>query len=291
MRTKIKLQNILVIIRQKENKGFSLIELSIVILITGILMSAFLQFYSITQQQKRYEVTKQRLSDIRTALTHYVIMNGHLPCPASPSGDYSADQCAHGADPMPGVGRYVVDQTQTAANGGQNEVWIGILPMKELRFDRDQIQDGWGDQFTYAVTRRLTLPNGMVGNPLPLGIISVVDENGESVLDKPNTSRYVVISHGPTGAGAWLPSGGRKPCTTDTLDGKNCIDQNGFVVAPVSTQRGKSFYDDIVIHDDLNTGGSLVDLLAVCNAKSGFYEPANPFADRDGCILSRQRLR
>ncbi|MBI1215493.1 MAG: prepilin-type N-terminal cleavage/methylation domain-containing protein [Alphaproteobacteria bacterium] len=275
--------------RQYHKNGFSLIELAIVMLITGVLMSGFLQFYTVSQQQKRYTVTKQRLVDIRTALTNYVIEHGHLPCPAGPTGDYSEDQCAHGKNPMQGVESFDVD-TKDMGGNAQNEVWIGILPMRELRFDREQVQDGWGDDFTYAVSRRLTLPNGMIGNPLPFGVISVVDEKGESVLDKPHTSRYVVVSHGPTGAGAWLPSGGRKPCNTDTLDGRNCIDKNIFVVAPVSTQKGKRFYDDIVIHDDINAGGPLVDKLAVCSAKQGFYAPSNRYADRDGCILSRSRL-
>lgn len=279
-------------IKQNRKNGFSLIELSIVMAISGVLLAGFLQFYSATQQKKQYDTTKQRLSGIRTALTLYVITHGNLPCPASPSGDYSADQCANGSDPMPGVKRYNIDpRAYLPSADGRDDVWTGILPMKELRFDSEQIQDGWGNEFTYAVSRRLTFRNSMKGNPLPLGIISVVDENGNSLLDKPNTSRYVIVSHGSTGAGAWIPGGGRKPCAENTLDGKNCLGLNVFVVAPVSKQPGKNFYDDIVIHDDQNAGGALLELLAICNTKQGFYEPLNPYADQDGCILARQRLR
>lgn len=270
--------------------GFSLIELAVVMTIAGLLMGGFLQVYSVLEKKKRYEITKQRLRDIKSALTHYVIMNRHLPCPAAPSGEYSDNQCANQEGSISGVELHNIGGSNSSVDP-QNEVWTGILPMKELRFDREQIQDGWGNQFTYAVSRRLTLPNGMIGNPLPLGVISVVDENGNNLLDKPDTSRYVVVSHGPTGAGAWLPGGGRKPCTEDTSDGKNCLGLNVFVVAPLSNQPGKNFYDDIVIRDDLNAGGALVDLLAICGSKQGFYDPSNPYADRDGCILSRARLR
>jgi len=250
---------------RSHESGFSLIELSIVLAISGLLMAGFLEVYSTTQQKQRYDITKQRLKDIRTALTFYTITHGNLPCPASPSGDYSADKCAHG-DAIPGVEKY------------KDDVLTGILPMKELRFNSDQIQDGWGHQFTYAVSRRLTLPNGMKGNPLPLGVISIVDEKGSNALDKQGTGRYVIISHGPSGNGAWLPGGGRKACAENTLDGKNCLGRNVFVEAPVSKQPGANFYDDIVIHDDLNAGGSLVDLMAICNSKQGFYEPLNPGA-------------
>jgi len=90
-------------IEQNRENGFSLIELSIVMAISGVLLAGALQVYSVTQQKKQYDTTKQRLSDIRTALTFYVITPGNLPCPASPSGDYSADQCAKGANPLPGV--------------------------------------------------------------------------------------------------------------------------------------------------------------------------------------------
>ncbi|MBL8714125.1 MAG: type II secretion system protein [Alphaproteobacteria bacterium] len=119
--------------KKNHKSGFSLIELSIVMVIAGILLSAFLQFYSVSQKAAKYETTKQRLRDIKTALTHYVILNGHLPCPASPAGEYSAEQCAKRPDPMPGVERYKINPAHPA-NDGLDEVWIGIFPVKELRF-------------------------------------------------------------------------------------------------------------------------------------------------------------
>jgi prepilin-type N-terminal cleavage/methylation domain-containing protein len=275
-------------INKNPESGFSLIELSIVIMISGMLMSAYLQYYTTVQTKKHYDITKQRLQDIRTALTLYVATHGNLPCPAGPAGDYSADSCANEADPMPGVERYNIEPPHDPTDG-KDDVWTGILPMKELRLDKEQIQDGWNNMFTYAVTRRLTFTNGMRGNPLPLGIISVVDENGNNMLDQPDTGRYIVVSHGPTGAGAWLPGGGRKPCDEGTLEGKNCSGLNVFVVAPVSKQQGANFYDDILIHDDSNAGGSLLELLATCNARESFYEPLNQYADQDGCISAHKK--
>ena len=100
-------------IKYSRPTGFSLIELAIVMLIVGVLMSGFLQFYSVMQQKKQYDATNQRLRDIRTALTLYVITHGNLPCPAGPSGDYSADQCAKGTDPAPGVERYNIDPSSS----------------------------------------------------------------------------------------------------------------------------------------------------------------------------------
>jgi prepilin-type N-terminal cleavage/methylation domain-containing protein len=276
-------------INKNPKSGFSLIELSIVMMITGILLSGYLQYYMATDQKKHYDITKQKLQDIRTALMLYVATHGNLPCPATPTGDYSADSCANETDPMPGVERYNIVPPHDEPTDGKDEVWTGILPMKELRLDKEQIQDGWGNMYTYAVSRRLTFPNGMRGNPIPLGIISVVDQSRNNLLDEADTGRYVVISHGPTGAGAWLPSGGRKPCDISTLDGNNCLGQNVFVIAPTAKQPGVGFYDDIVIHDDPTAGGSLIELLATCNAKEAFYEPLNQFADTDGCIPAHKK--
>jgi prepilin-type N-terminal cleavage/methylation domain-containing protein len=273
---------------QNHKNGFSLLELSIVLTIIGILLSGSLQVCFSLQEKKQYDVTKQRLGDIRTALALYAATHGNLPCPASPAGNYSADDCTQGTDPMPGVERYNIDPPHLPTDG-KDDVWTGLIPMKELRLDNEQIQDGWGNEFTYAVSRRLTLPNGMRGNPLPLGIISVVDENGGNVLDKPDTGRYVVVSHGPLGAGAWTQQGGRKPCDETTLEGRNCLGQNVFVMAPVSRQQGAGFYDNIVIHDDQNAGGQLLELLATCSAKEAFYEPVNQYADQDGCILAHKK--
>jgi prepilin-type N-terminal cleavage/methylation domain-containing protein len=275
----------------RTSRGFSLIELAIVITIIGILLAGFLQFYSVLVQKQRYDLTKQRLREIRTALTVYAITHERLPCPASPSGATvppaqdrggaaPADDCAPDAKPPEDI---IVDSSDPHSQDQDQQIWIGILPTRALRLDGDQGRDAWGDEFTYAVSRRLTLPQGMRGNPLPTGNISVVDENGRNALDQPDTGRYVVVSHGPTGAGAWTPQGGRKPCQKDTLDAANCNGGTIFVVAPFSTKPGKMFYDDIVIHDDPNSGGNLLDRIAICIAKMAFYLPSDPRADQDGC--------
>jgi prepilin-type N-terminal cleavage/methylation domain-containing protein len=277
-------------IRQKRHCGFSLIELAIVIAIIGLLAGAFLQFYSIQIGKRRFEVTKSRLEDLRVALTLYAATHERLPCPASPMGAMrpalgkdgrDADPCAPDAlKPPEGVIAY---RSDPLSDDQSLQVWIGIVPTQELRLGHDQEIDGWGNAFTYAVSRRLTVPQAMRGNPLPPGIISVVDEKGRNVLDEPNTGRYVIVSHGPSGAGAWTVQGGQKPCQPGTGDFMNCNGGGVFVIAPFSPKPGPTFYDDILIHDDASAGGSLLDRMAVCNSRRAFYIPAAPDADRDGC--------
>lgn len=224
-------------------------------------------------------------------LTLYSATYERLPCPASPlearlsapsRNNTTADPCAADVQKPPdGVVAYNSDPGTT--DDPSSQVWIGVIPTQALRLDSDQGTDGWGNFFTYAVSRGLTLPQGMRGNPLPSGIISVVDENGRNVLDKPNTGRYVIVSHGPSGAGAWNAQGSRKACEPDTADFKNCNGGGVFVIAPFSKKPGPTFYDDVVIHDDTNAGGSLLDRIAVCTVQRAFYVPSSPDADQDGC--------
>jgi prepilin-type N-terminal cleavage/methylation domain-containing protein len=270
--------------RYKHSAGFNLIELAIAMTISGLLMAGFLQDYSIMSEKARLDTTKQRLDDLRSALMTYAVGHERLPCPASPSGaPPGEDSCAPGALPDKDV--IAVSPSPLKQGDQQNEIWIGAVPLRDLRLSNEQGLDGWGNRFTFAVSRRLTLPRGMRGNPVPPGIITVQDEKGNNVLDVAGTGRYVIVSHGPTGAGAWTAQGRQTPCDPVTLDGKNCSGGDTFVVSGFSLVAGSTFYDDIVVYDNANAGGTLLNHLVVCNNKTGFYVPANPMADGDGCVF------
>ncbi|TAL40130.1 MAG: type II secretion system protein [Alphaproteobacteria bacterium] len=271
--------------RTRRNSGFSLIEMAIVISITGLLLAAFLQFYSIQVEASRLETTRKRLDDLRSALTMYVAAHDRLPCPESPvymasgkqKSDAPADACAANAEAGEGI-------VTSGDEGGANEVWAGVIPVRDLRLSDEQATDGWGNRFTYAVTRKLTLPDGMKGNPAPPGILNVVDAEGNNVLDAPNTGRYVIVSHGRSGKGAWTQGGGRRPCDREEKDGENCNSDGTFVISSYAPKAGENFYDDIAIHDDADVRGTLLDRIIVCNTKKAFYDPAAVNADQDGCV-------
>jgi prepilin-type N-terminal cleavage/methylation domain-containing protein len=283
--------------RKQQHGGFTLIEMAIVISICSLLLAGFLRFSTVQMEKHRLETTKNRLENLRLALTLYSATHERLPCPASPPGAKApaqgrdgkdADACAPDAQKPPGV---VVYSSDPHSEDQSLQVWIGVVPIQELRLGGDQGTDGWGNAFTYAVSRRLTFPQGMRGNPLPDGIISVVDENGKNVLDKPDTGRYVIVSHGSSGAGSWTVQGIRRPCLPDTADSRNCNGGSVFVIAPLSLKPGPTFYDDIVIHDDANAGGSLLDRIAACSLQRAFYIPAAPDADQDGCSRQQNLLQ
>ena len=66
-----------------KTKGFTLVEMAIVLVIVALLVSAFLAPLSAQRDLKDYTDTKQRLEQIREALYGYAIINGSLPCPTN----------------------------------------------------------------------------------------------------------------------------------------------------------------------------------------------------------------
>ena len=67
------------------NKGFSLVELSIVILIMGLLLGGLLLPLSVQRENARLTAAAEQIDDIEAALFGFALTNGYLPCPATPT--------------------------------------------------------------------------------------------------------------------------------------------------------------------------------------------------------------
>ena len=70
--------------------GFSLVEMSIVLVIVALLLAGLLPTVSSQIEQARRNETLKYMNEVRDALLGYTIVNKHLPCPDS-NGDGSAD--------------------------------------------------------------------------------------------------------------------------------------------------------------------------------------------------------
>ena len=119
---------------RKRLAGFSLVELAIVLLISGILMSAGLSLLTVKRSAAQLDTTQKHQEAIKQALISYLGKNRRLPCPSTTTG---GTDDRGGASPAP------------------CKQYSGIVPYAELGLDRAAALDGWENFITYVVSQNL----------------------------------------------------------------------------------------------------------------------------------------
>ena len=67
----------------RRDRGFTLVELAVVVLVVGLLIGSLLVPLSTQVDQRNASEAQRRLEDAREALLGFAISNGRFPCPAS----------------------------------------------------------------------------------------------------------------------------------------------------------------------------------------------------------------
>lgn len=111
--------------------GFSLIEMSVVLLVMGLLVGVILKPLGASYDQSKRQKTRIQLEEIREALLGFAVVNGRLPCPAI-------------------IGTYGQEQEHCS-------VPHGYLPAAALgvagQFNRSGLLlDAWGNPLRYSVS-------------------------------------------------------------------------------------------------------------------------------------------
>lgn len=114
--------------------GFSLIELSIVVLILGLLLTGLSVPLSVQLENARINEAEDFLSVIEKATLGYAVVNGHLPCPATPASNGASATVAGGCTVQHGF----VPGTTLGLTGSRNA--DGLL------------LDPWASPIRYSVT-------------------------------------------------------------------------------------------------------------------------------------------
>jgi prepilin-type N-terminal cleavage/methylation domain-containing protein len=131
--------------RQRRGRGFSLVELAVVLAIVALLIGGALATLSSQVEQRNFDETRRRLDAALEALVAFAITNRRLPCPAVAS--------ATGIEDPPGGG------TCTTFYGG-------FLPARTLGLREVDAAgyavDPWGNRLRYAVSNAVT---GCLGTP------------------------------------------------------------------------------------------------------------------------------
>ena len=227
--------------KKHDQTGFTLIEMALVIVIAGILLSflgaALINFV----KKNRIDTTEFRIVKIEEALARYLRVNGYYPCPASRFDGPTQTTFARSAitDCTGGVA------TGTVNIGGADGVRIGAVPTRNLNLPDEFVMDGWGKKFTYAVSKRLATNLQYTADG---GRISIVDGNNQTVVTPAGSAHYIVLSHGETGDGGYQLGQGTlpvTPCAPSSLDRENCNDDATFRITLVNSEANiADFYDD-----------------------------------------------
>lgn len=180
--------------------GFSLVELTIVMLIISILLAGVMMPLSMQMEVRKYADTKKAMDQINEALIGFVLANGRLPCPADPA---LADGNANAG----------LERVGGCAAAGSN---FGVIPWVTLNVPET---DEWGGRFSYRVTSTFAdLPSAPTYGCTPLvnsgqssfalcasGDMKVRSRTtAKTLYDTTNLALPAVfISHGKNGYGAY----------------------------------------------------------------------------------------
>lgn len=268
-------------------RGFTLIEIAVVIVIAAFIIAFFMGLSSSLVNQQRFATTRNRLAGIDAALVQYVMQKKRLPCPALGTGTAGTEN----------------NRTLTGCGDQTN----GVTPWIELGLTETDITDGWGRRITYRVDAMLAADNKMdmskcdpagdsatlcttlLGVPSACNVaaglcyttctasditskcttpstylsgrglaIRTIGGTAIASTGTPNTAAaYVLISHGETGGGGYLSTGQLFTSTTTdgTEEAKNYASlalQSYYVDDEISdVATGTTHFDDIVLRPSI----------------------------------------
>ena len=170
--------------------AFSLIEISIVLIILGIITSLSLPILTASLQTAALKKTEQHREHLFFALAGYVLKHHRLPCPSQ-------------------------IETLGIAQKNCDKMCSGIVPFKDLGISAEIAKDGHGHWFTYAINPELAQQQlKAINDPVadityctvrhgPLILQTSENDSSPAIPDKKEDHIAVIlVSHGPKGSGA-----------------------------------------------------------------------------------------
>jgi prepilin-type N-terminal cleavage/methylation domain-containing protein len=252
------------LMKKNFKKAFSLLELSIVILIISILIAGSMTASVTAMNNAKYKVTRDRMSEIYKAMGNYLINAKALPCPASLTAIKSSD-------PTYGTSGTAGDCTLPGVytNAGGTIVY-GAIPAQTLGLNTDMTEDGFGSKFTYIVVKALTniTDTAGFGAAAVVGNL-VVKESLSSAQQINNTSEamFVIISHGNNKLGAFNSNAAtQNVASTEQGEQKNHGSLTGSIVTFadtyfISASANSDSFDDVLFYKSKNM--ALIDFNAL----------------------------
>lgn len=265
------------------HSGFTLIELSMVLIIISLLMGNLLPLVTNEKSLNSNLITQEKLKYIDQAITNYFAEYGAIPCPADATlansdsnfgisaKDYSNSTC-------------LGTTSRWYSNTRFRHMELGAIPTKTLNINDDYAFDEWGRRITYLIinpcsnSQILTLAGyGGIGTNIEYNNDKNFSDNincgvdylpTKTAFNIQNTTNHtninskaiiILLSHGKNGHGAYPKAGGTNRIVAITTvgvdevinsqftnDGNNQLNDGIFIKRSLNHSIGDDHYDDLL---------------------------------------------
>jgi prepilin-type N-terminal cleavage/methylation domain-containing protein len=302
-------------------KAYSLLELSIVIIIISILIAGALSVSTSGVHNARVKVTQERMREIYKAMGNFLITNRRLPCPAPINAIESLD-VNYGVEVEAGAG------CDAAAGVFQStfnvNLMYGMVPTRTLGLSNEMAKDGFDSKITYIIDQRfanaanpdaalIAIPGAEFSTADLAGGVLTIQEKPSAVVQTITTEAIMaLVSHGVNKAGAFNNNSANSNARSTDIDENdndlgaaisaapipNTSDFNAILVASAANS---DIFDDIVFFkrrndfiEDFKTmflipcNGAITtgNIISTTNA---YYEQVRE--DTSGCTAPTKRTR
>lgn len=185
----------------RNDRGFTLLELSVVLLIAGLLLGGLLVPLSTQMEQGQRTQTQAQFDEAREVLYGFVLKNHRLPCP-----DCSTDTVGNCDDIAAADAAHIGDGAEDIIAGDNCAHQTGNLPWVTLGVLGN---DAWGRRLTYYVTNTFadTTTAGAGCTPDTLNVSFGLCTDGDvDIVAAAGTTNYVardvpaiILSHAANG--------------------------------------------------------------------------------------------
>lgn len=215
-------------ITRRKNLGFSLVELAIVLIIIGFILSMLLTPLSAQRELSARLQTQKLLNDANEALVGYAIVNGYLPCPdTKPIPDGIENRKADG----------------TCVNDD------GVLPWNTLGVER---VDAWEHYFGYHVDATFSNSTNLfkISDAAGASGIKITGDNGVALVSTNSRPVAVILSYGANAYGATntlqATPANKMSAPIGTDEKENVDADNDFINRTPSAKGSANEFDDML---------------------------------------------
>lgn len=265
--------------KNKISAGFSLIEMSIVLLIIASMIGGGLMFFNEYRAKNKRQETIQKMHTIVEKIKNFSQTYKRLPCPADINATPSVDGWSRY-----GVSLNAIDCTSNATYqsnpGAGNNVIItsGMLPFKSLGLSEDYAIDGWGNRFRFVIgtanaREDVLAQEGGSGSEFTFANFGF-NSDSRNAYGLSSGKLFVLLSHGENGIGA---RGARGQTSSYDFTREGNLDTNSNASAPGGSTAG--------LDRDIANAISANEIDDIGEDPSAYYYVGAPFNGFDDIVM------